>query len=133
LSACQVRFRRPAGREALARDTTGRRTALPTTNGETSAQAVPGTSAQRGPEFLTTRPGEAADRHRPRGPKMIAAATGGAGVLIVDDRGFPTPGQASGGMARQDAGPLGKGGHGHVAVTCWDRAPQATWPVAVRG
>jgi hypothetical protein len=47
LGAFQVRFRRPEGREALERYTTGLLTELPNKNCDTMAQAVPGTSAQR--------------------------------------------------------------------------------------
>ena len=47
LASVQVRFRRPEGREALERPTTGLLTERPQKNGETIAQAVPGTSAQR--------------------------------------------------------------------------------------
>jgi hypothetical protein len=53
LGAFQVRFRRPEGRAALERYTTGLLTELPTKNGDTIAQAMPGTSAQRLQEFLT--------------------------------------------------------------------------------
>jgi hypothetical protein len=53
LSAFQVRFRRPEGREALERSTTGLLTELPNKTGDTLAQAVPGTSAQRLQKFLT--------------------------------------------------------------------------------
>jgi hypothetical protein len=45
LASFQVRFRRPEGREALERYTTGLLTELPNKNGDTIAQAVPGTSA----------------------------------------------------------------------------------------
>jgi hypothetical protein len=45
LDAFQVRFRRPEGRAALERDTIGLLTELPNKNGDTLAQAVPGTSA----------------------------------------------------------------------------------------
>jgi hypothetical protein len=48
----RVRFRRPEGREALERYTTGLLTELPNKNCDTIAQAVPGTSAQRLQEFL---------------------------------------------------------------------------------
>jgi SRSO17 transposase len=47
-------------------------------------------------------------------------------------RGFPKPGKASVGVARQYSGTLGKVGHCPLAVTCCDTDPQASWPVAVR-
>jgi SRSO17 transposase len=132
LARFQVRFRRPEGREALARYTTGLLTELPHNNCDPIAQAVPGTSAQRLQEFRITRPWDEEDLHRQRVAKMIAEASTGDGILVFDDPGFPTPGTASVGGERQDAGTLGQGGHGQMAVTCGSTARQATWPVAVR-
>jgi len=132
LGAFQVRFRRPEGREALARDTTGLRTERPNTHGDTMAQAVPGTRAQRWQECLTHRPWDEADLNRQRVQQLLAEATQGEGVLVCDETGFPKPGTATVGVARQYAGTLGNVGHCQVAVTCCDSDPQATWPVAVR-
>ncbi len=132
LGAFQVCFRRPEGRQALERDTTGLLTELPTKNGDTIAQAVPGTSAQRWQEFLTKMPWDKEDLNRQRVQKMIAEATRGEGVLVIDDMGFAKRGTASVGVERQYSGTLGKVGNCQVAVTCCDSDPQATWPVAVR-
>src|SRR5215475_9932235 len=89
LGSFQVRFRRPEGAETLERYTTGLLTELPTKNGDTIAQAVPGTSAQRLQEFLTNMQWDEADLNRQRVAKMIAEATRGDGVLVFDDTGFP--------------------------------------------
>ncbi len=132
LSAFRVRFRRPEGREALERSTTGLLTELPNKNCDTIAQAVPGTSAQRLQEFLTNMPWDEEDLNRQRVQKMITEATVGDGVLVIDDTGFPTQGTTSVGVDRQYAGTLGQVGHCQMAVTCCDSDPQATWPVAVR-
>jgi SRSO17 transposase len=132
LSAFQVRFRRPEGREALERSTTGLLTELPNNNGDTIAQAVPGTSAQRLQEFLTNRPWDEEDLNRQRIQKLIAEATRSAGVLVIDDTGFAKQGAASVGVERQYSGTLGKVGNGQIAVTCGYTDRQATWPVAVR-
>jgi SRSO17 transposase len=132
LGAFQVRFRRPEGRKALERYTTGRLTERPHKNGDTIAQAVPGTSAQRWQEFLTHRPWDEADLNRQRVQKMVAEAARGDGVWVFDETGFPKQGKASVGVERQDAGTLGQVGHGQMAVTCGYTDPQATWPVAVR-
>src|SRR5918992_486329 len=118
LGAFQVRFRRPEGREALERYTTGLLTELPTKNGDTMAQAVPGTSAQRLQEFLTNMQWDEEDLNRQRVTKMIAEATTGNGVLVFDDTGFPKQGTASVGVARQYSGTLGKVGSCQLAVTC---------------
>lgn len=132
LDAFQVRFRRPEGRAALERYTTGLLTELPTKNGDTIAQAVPGTSAQRLQEFLTNMQWDEEDLNRQRVQKMIAEAATGDGVLVFDDTGFPKQGSASVGVERQYSGTLGKVGNCQVAVTCCYADRQATWPVAVQ-
>jgi hypothetical protein len=55
LNTVPVRFRRPEGGQALERYMTGLLTELPNQNGDTMAQAIPETSAQRWQEFLTHR------------------------------------------------------------------------------
>jgi SRSO17 transposase len=132
LSTFQVRFRRPEGRAALERYTTGLLTELPNKNGDTMAQAVPGTSAQRLQEFLTNMQWDEDDLNRQRVQKMLAEATTDDGVLVFDDTGFPKQGTASVGVARQYSGTLGKVGNCQVAVTCCYTDSRATWPVAVR-
>src|SRR5919198_4518575 len=104
LGSFQVRFRRPEGAEALERYTTGLLTELPNKNCDTIAQAVPGTSAQRLQEFLTNMQWDEADLNRQRVQKMIAEATLGDGVLVLDDTGFPKQGPASVGVVRQYSG-----------------------------
>ena len=132
LGAFQVRFRRPEGREALERSTTGLLTELPNKNCDTIAQAVPSISEQRWQAFLTTMPWDEEDLNRQRVQKMVDEATLGDGALVLDDTGFAKQGKASVGVARQYSGTLGKVGNCQVAVTCCDTDPQATWPVAVR-
>jgi SRSO17 transposase len=132
LGACQVRCRRPEGADALERSTTGRLPEWPNNNCAPLAHAVPGTSEQRRQEFLTTRPGDAEDLHGQRVQKMMAEATRSDGVWVWDATGWPQPGKASVGVARPDAGTLGKVGQCQRAVTWCDPAAQATWPVAVR-
>jgi DDE superfamily endonuclease len=101
LGAFQIRFRRPEGRKALERYTTGLLTELPYKNCDTLAQAVPGSSEPRLQEFLTNMPWDEEDLHRQRVRKMIAEATRSAGVLVFDDTGFPKQGTAA------DAGACG--------------------------
>jgi SRSO17 transposase len=132
LSAFQVRFRRPEGRQALERYTTGLLTELPNKNCDTMAEAVPGTSAQRLQEFLTNMQWDEEDLNRQRVQKMVAEATLGDGVLVLDDTGFPKQGKASVGVARQYSGTLGKVGNCQIAVTCCYTDPQAAWPVSVQ-
>jgi SRSO17 transposase len=132
LGSFQVRFRRPEGTDALERYTTGLLTELPNKNCDTIAQAVPGTSEQRLQEFLTNMQWDEEDLNGQRVHKMVAEATLGAGVLVLDDTGFPKQGKASVGVARQYSGTLGKVGNCQLAVTCCYTDPQATWPVGVR-
>src|SRR5919204_3632841 len=132
LGAFQVRFRRPEGREALERYTTGLLTELPNKNCDTIAQAVPGISAQRLQEFLTNMQWDEEALNRQRVEKLITEATLGDGVVVLDDTGFPKQGTASVGVDRQYSGTLGKVGNCQIAVTCCYTDPQATWPVAVR-
>ena len=89
LGAFRVRFHRPEGQHALERYTTGLLTELPNKNGDTMAQAVPGTSAQRLQEFLTNMQWDEEDLNRQRVEKMLAEAGVGDGVLIIDATGFP--------------------------------------------
>jgi SRSO17 transposase len=132
LGSFQVRFRRPEGADALERYTTGLLTELPNKHCDTIAQAVPGTSEQRLQEFLTNMQWDAADLNGPRVHTMLAEATLGDGVLVLDDTGFPKQGKTSVGVARQYSGTLGQVGHCQLAVTCGYTDPQATWPVGVR-
>ena len=132
LGAFQVRFRRPAGVDALERYTTGLLTELSTKHCDTMARAVPGTREQGLQEFLTTMQWDEEDLNRQRVHKMVAEATLGDGVLVLNDTGFPKQGTAAVGVARQYSGTLGQVGHGQMAVTCCDTDGQASWPVAVR-
>jgi SRSO17 transposase len=93
---------------------------------------VPGTSEQRLQEFLTNMQWDEEDLNRQLVDKMIAEATLGDGVLVLDDTGLPKQGKASVGVARQYSGTLGKVGNCQLAVTCCYTDLQATWPVAVR-
>jgi SRSO17 transposase len=111
LSTFKVRFRRSEARAALERYLTGLLTQLPNKNCDTLAQAVPGTHEQRLQGLLTTMQWDEEDLNRQRVEKMIAEATIGNGVLIVDDTGFAKQGQASVGVARQYSGTLGKVGN----------------------
>jgi SRSO17 transposase len=132
LSTFKVRFGRREAQFALERDLTGLLTELPNKNGDTMAQAIPGTHEQRLQGFLTSMQWDEEELNRQRVEKMIAEATIGHGVLIFDDTGFAKQGKASVGVARQYSGTLGKVGNCQVAVTCCYSDPQASWPVAVR-
>ncbi len=101
LAGFHMRFRRPEGRIALERYPTGLLTELSIKNGDTIAQAVPGTSEQHRHEFLTNMPWDEEDLNRQQVQRMLAEVTLGEGVLVLDDTGFPKQGKASVGVARQ--------------------------------
>jgi SRSO17 transposase len=111
LASFEVRFRRPEGRAALERYTTGLLTELPNKNCDTIVQAVPGTSEQRLQEFLTNMPWDEEDLNRQRVQKMIAETSTGHGVLVIDDTGFPKQRKASVGVEWQYSGTLGRVGN----------------------
>ena len=112
VGAFQVRFRRPEGRAALERYTTGLLTELPNKNCDTIAQAVPGTSAQRLQEFLTKMQWDEEDLNRQRMVKMIAEATRATGCWCSTIRAFPSK------------GPPRSGSSGNI------RAPWVRWATA---
>ncbi len=93
-----MRFRRPEGAEALERYTIGLLTELPNKNCDTIAQAVPGTSEQRLQEFLTNMQWDEEDLNQQRVHKMMAEATLGDGVPVLDDTGFAKQGKLSVGV-----------------------------------
>jgi SRSO17 transposase len=132
LSTFKVDFCRSEVRSALDRYLTGLLTELPNKNCDTMAQAVPGTHEQRLQGFLTTMQWDEEELNRQCVEKMIAEATVGNGVLILDDTGFAKQGKASVGVARQYSGTLGKVGNCQMAVTCCYSDPLASWPVVVR-
>jgi SRSO17 transposase len=127
----RVRFRRPEAKGALERYTTGLLTELPNKNCDTLARAVPGSSEQRLQGFLTTMDWDEEDLNRQRVQFMIATATLGDGVLLLDDTSFAKQGQASVGVARQYSGTLGKVANCQVAVTCCYSDPLASGGAAV--
>jgi SRSO17 transposase len=92
----------------MERYTTALLTDLPNKNCDTTAQAVPGTSEQRLQEFLTNMQWDEEDLNQQRVHKLIAEATLGDGVLVLDDTGFPKQGRASVGVAQQYSGTLGR-------------------------
>jgi SRSO17 transposase len=115
LSRFQVRFHCPEARAARERYTTGLLTELPNQNGDTLAQALPGTREQRLQGFLSTMGWDAEDLNRQRVHLMLATATLGDGVLLLDDTGLTKQGNASVGVARQDLAP-------------WARWATVRWP-----
>jgi hypothetical protein len=128
LSHFQVRFQRPEARVPWNATPPACFTKLPNKNCDTMAQAVPGTSEQRLQGFLSSMAWDAENLNRQRVQLMLATATLGEGVLLLDDTGFAKQGKASVGVTRQYSGTLGKVRNSQVAVTCCYSDALATWP-----
>ncbi len=124
--------RRSESRHALERYATG---LLADTADKTAAafgRVVPGTTAQRLQEFLTRTAWDPAAMDRLRMAIMIARASVGDGVLIIDDTGFAKQGTHSVGVARQYSGTLGRVDNCQVLVTAHYVDRVFDWPITAR-
>lgn len=124
--------RRPANRHALERYATGLLADLPRKTASDIGRAVAGTNNQRLQEFLTRTPWDAGAMDRVRAGQMMARASVGEGVQIIDDTGFPKKGTHSVGVARQYSGTLGRVDNCQVAVTSHYLDRAFDWPIAAR-
>ena len=125
-------FGRSEGREDLERYSTGLLSDIPRKNGDTIAEAIPGTNAQRLQELLTRIQWDQAALNAQRVELMRDAVRLGDGVIILDDTGFEKQGKSSVGVARQYSGTLGKVDNCQVAVTGVYADPLTCWPLGVR-
>lgn len=125
-------FKRSEGRGDLERYSTGLLSDIPRKNGDTIAQVIPGTNAQKTQELLTRIHWDAADFNAQRIELMRDKVRLGDGVIILDDTGFAKQGKSSVGVARQYSGTLGKVGNCQVAVTGVYADPATSWPLGVR-
>jgi len=125
-------FLRSEGRDTLERYSTGLLSDLPRKNGDTIAEAIPGTNAQRSQELLTRIQWDATALNGQRVEKMRDEVRVGDGMLLFDDTGFAKQGTHSVGVSWQYSGTLGKVGNCQVAVTCVYADPAVSWPVGVR-
>src|SRR5215813_7615144 len=129
--------RRALSRESVERYLTGRRPALERQPCDPIAAAVAGTSTARLPPLLTDAAWEPQTLDQQR-VTAWGAPRPPSGLLGLDDTGLPTPGWASVGVARQEAGPLGPGAHWPVVVSAPDGADAPTrrapgpWPLTAR-
>jgi SRSO17 transposase len=125
-------FQRSEGREDLERYSTGLLSDLPRKNGDTIAEAIPGTNAQRLQELLTRIQWDEAAFNAQRVERMRDEVVLGDGVIVLDDTGFEKQGKSSVGVAWQYSGTLGKVGNCQVAVTGVYADPAVCWPLGVR-
>lgn len=124
--------RRSESRHALERYTTG---LLADTADKTAAalgRVVPATNAQQLQELLTRTAWDAAAMDRLRIATMVARASVGDGVVIIDDTGFAKKGTHSVGVARQYSGTLGRVDNCQVLVTAHYVDRVFDWPITAR-
>jgi SRSO17 transposase len=123
---------RAQSRHALERYTTGLLADLPRKTASDLGRAVAGTNGQRLQEFLTRTQWDSTAMDRLRIGQMVAQASGGLGVQVIDDTGIAKKGTHSVGVARQYSGTLGRVDNCQVVVTshyvdrCFD------WPITAR-
>ena len=124
--------RRAESREALERYTTGLLADLPRKTASEMGRALPRTNGQRLQEFLTrtTWNPEAMDHLRIQ--HMMAHASVGEGVQVIDDTGLPKKGGHSVGVARQYSGTLGRVDNCQVLVTSHYVDRVFDWPITAR-
>ena len=124
--------RRSESREALERYTTGLLSDLSRKTASDLGRALPGSNGQRLQEFLTRTAWDPAAMDRLRIEHMLAHASVGDGVLVVDDTGFAKKGTRSVGVARQWSGTLGRVDNCQILVTLHYVDRVFDWPVRAR-
>ena len=124
--------RRCESREALERYATGLLSDLSRKTASDMGRALPGTNGQRLQEFLTRTSWDPGAMDWLRIEHMLAHASAGAGVLVVDDTGFAKKGTRSVGVARQWSGTLGRVDNCQILVTLHYVDRVFDWPVRAR-
>lgn len=124
--------RRTQSRHALERYTTGLLADLPRKTASGLGRAVAGTNGQRLQQFLTNTVWHPGAMDRLRVQQMVAKASLGQGVQIIDDTGFAKKGTHSVGVARQYSGTLGRVDNCQVLVTSHYVDRSFDWPIAAR-
>lgn len=124
--------RRAESRGALERYTTGLLADLPRKTASDMGRALPGTNGQRLQEFLTRTVWAPVAMDRLRIQHMVAHASVGEGVQVIDDTGLPKKGAHSVGVARQYSGTLGRVDNCQVVVTSHYVDRVFDWPITAR-
>ena len=124
--------RRSQSRHALERYTTGLLADLGRKTASDLGRAIAGTNGQRLQEFLTRSPWDSGAMDRIRVQQMVAQASVGLGVQIIDDTGFAKKGTHSVGVARQYSGTLGRVDNCQVVVTSHYVDRSFDWPIAAQ-
>lgn len=124
--------RRAENRQALERYTTGLLADLPRKTAAEMGRSLPETSGQRLQEFLTRTAWDPAEMDRLRIQHMLAHASVGEGVQVIDDTGLPKKGVHSVGVARQYSGTLGRVDNCQVLVSSHYVDRVFDWPLTAR-
>ena len=119
-------------RHAMERYTTGLLADIPRKTAADLGRGVAGTNGQRLQEFLTNTEWDYREMDRLRMQYMVAQASLGRGLQIIDDTGFAKKGTHSVGVARQYSGTLGRVDNCQVLVTSHYVDGSFDWPIAAR-
>lgn len=124
--------RRAESRAALERYTTGLLADVPRKTASEMGRALPDTDGQRLQELLTRTEWETEEMDRLRIQQMVAHASVGAGVQVIDDTGCPKKGRHSVGVARQYSGTLGRVDNCQVLVSSHYVDRVFDWPLTAQ-
>ena len=122
---------RGQSRHAMERYTTGLLADIPRKTAADLGRGVAGTNGQRLQEFLTNTEWDYREMDRLRMQYMVAQASLGRGLQIIDDTGAKK-GTHSVGVARQYSGTLGRVDNCQVLVTSHYVDGSFDWPIAAR-
>jgi SRSO17 transposase len=99
---------------------------------EPLSRRVPGGNEQNLQQFINQSPWDPAPILAAYRARMAAAFATEAGVIVIDDTGFPKQGKHSVGVARQYSGTLGKRANCQVATSLHYASGSGDYPLALR-
>ncbi len=123
---------RGPSRHAMERYTAGLLADIPRKTASDLGRGIAGTNGQRLQEFLTNTEWDSREMDLLRVQHMVAQASLGRGVQIIDDTGFAKKGTHSVGVARQYSGTLGRVDNCQVLVTSHYVGGSFDWPITAR-
>ncbi len=116
----------------MERYTSGLLADIPRKTASDLGRGIAGTNGQRLQEFLTNTEWDSREMDLLRLQHMVAQASLGRGVQIIDDTGFAKKGTHSVGVARQYSGTLGRVDNCQVLVTSHYVDGGFDWPITAR-
>jgi len=99
---------------------------------EPLSRRVPGGNEQNLQQFINQSPWDPVPILAAYRARMAGAFATDAGVIVIDDTGFPKQGRHSVGVARQYSGTLGKRGNCQVATSLHYASERGDYPLALR-